>query len=158
MMQIMSTFEHSIKLELAMSALMLEGIQKENIFAVPLTNQKIERRLFDTMHNSDGVSLISTGAAIGTALSVVGSSVGFSLQWGPIYWGLIGAAIGFVIGFLIDLYINKVFKSQKRLLNGKNPQVILIVDCEDGQADAVENILWHYLALGTARIRCSAGK
>lgn len=153
MIQIFSTLEHSIKLELAISALEQEGIQKDNIFTVPLTNRKVERKLFDNMHNSDGVSLISTGAALGTALSVIGASVGFSLKWGPIYWGLIGATVGFLLGFLIDLFINKVIKKHQRLLKGKNPQVILVVECDDEQADAVENILWHCLALGIARVQ-----
>lgn len=153
MIQIFSTLEHSVKLELALSAIELQGIKKENIFAIPLTNRKVERRLFDTMHNSDGISLISTGAAIGTAFSVVGASVGFSLKWGPIYWGLIGAASGFALGFLIDLFINKVLKKRQRFLRGKNPQVILIVECNIEQADEVENILWHYLALGVARVQ-----
>ncbi|KPV44185.1 hypothetical protein AN477_08490 [Alicyclobacillus ferrooxydans] len=154
-MQIFSTFEHSIKLELALSTLEQEGIQKECIFAVPLTNRKVERRLFDTMHNSDGVSLVSTGATIGTAFSVVGASVGFSLTWGPIYWGLIGVAVGFLLGVLIDLFINTVVKNRQQLLRGKNPQVIIVVECQDGQADAVENILWNFLASGVARTTCN---
>lgn len=152
-MNVFSTFEHSIKLELAIIALLQEGIQRDRVFAVPLTNRKVERRLFDTMHSSDGVSLVSTGAAIGTALSVVGASVGFSLRWGPIYWGLIGALCGFLIGFLINLFLNALIKKRRRLLRGKNPQVILIVDCDEQQADAVENILWHCLALGVARVK-----
>lgn len=49
--------------------------------AVPLTEQKVEARFFDTIHNSDGVTLIGTGATIGTAFSVIGSSVGFRLAW-----------------------------------------------------------------------------
>jgi hypothetical protein len=153
MIQIISTFEHSIKLELALSALELTGINKENIFTVPLTNRKVDRRLFDTMHNSDGVSFISTGAAIGTAFSVVGASVGFSLKWGPIYWGLIGVATGFILGFLIDLVVNKVLKKRQRFLRGKNPQVILIVECDIEHGDEVEKLLWHYLALGVARVQ-----
>lgn len=152
MIQILSTFEHSVKVELALNALEQAGISKESIFAVPLTNRKMERRLFDTMHHSDGISLISTGAALGTALSVIGASVGFSLKWGPIYWGLIGVAAGFLLGVLIDLLINKLIKKRQRLLRGKNPQVILIVECSNNQADAVEDILWHFLAFGIARV------
>ncbi|MGM0883513.1 MAG: hypothetical protein ACQEXQ_21075 [Bacillota bacterium] len=152
-MQIFSTFEHSTYLELAIMELEKGGVKKENIFAVPLTNRKMERRIFDSIHNSDGVSLMSTGAALGTAFSVIGASVGFKLKWGPIYWGIIGAAGGLLLGFLIDLFIYKVIKKQKRLLRGKKPDVILIVECEDKQADNVESILWHHLALGIARIQ-----
>jgi hypothetical protein len=154
MIQVFSTFEHSTYLELAISSLEKGGIKKENIFAVPLTNRKVEQRLFDTLHSSDGISFISKGAAIGTALSVVGASVGFSLKWGPLYWGLIGAGGGFLLGFLIDLLIYKVFKKRKRLLSHKHSEVVLILECEDNQADMAENILWHHLALGTARIQC----
>jgi hypothetical protein len=153
MIQVYSTFEHSTYLELAINELEKAGVRKENIFAVPLINRKVERKMFDSIHNADGISLISTGAALGTAFSVVGTSVGFSLKWGPIYWGLIGAAGGFLLGFLFDLFIYKVIKKQKHLLRGKNSEVILIVECEDQQADLAENILWHHLALGIARIQ-----
>ena len=152
MIQIFSIFEHTTNLELAISLLEKAGIKQESIFAVPLTNRKVERRLFDTIHNSDGVSLISKGAAIGTVFATIGASVGFSLKWGPIYWGLIGAAGGFFLGVLIDVFIFKVIKKHQRLLRGKNSDVILIVECEDNQADLIENIFWHHFALGIARI------
>jgi hypothetical protein len=156
MIQILSTFEHSIKLEIAISSLEQLGIKKADIFAVPLNNRKTDRKFFDSMHHSDGVSLISTGAAIGTAFAVIGASIGFSLAWGPIYWGIIGASSGFLLGFLIDLFINKVMKKQKRLLRGKYPQVILIVECDDTIGDDVERILWHCLAQGVARVQVAA--
>ena len=152
MVQIFSTFEHSTNLELAITVLEKNGIHKENIFAVPLTNRKTERRLFDSIHNADGISLISTGAALGTAFAVIGASVGFKLAWGPIYCGLIGAAGGFVLGICIDLFYYKVIKKQRRLLRGKNSEVILLIECEEDQADTVEDILWHHYAFGTARV------
>ncbi|QHT63817.1 MFS transporter [Paenibacillus lycopersici] len=152
MIQIFSTFEHSTNLELAIRSLEKCGIDIENIFAVPLTNRKTERKMFDSIHRSDGISLISTGAILGTALAVIGASVGFKLAWGPIYWGLIGTGAGFILGLLIDLFYYKVIKKQQRLLRGKNSEVILIVECEENTSDLVEDILWHHFALGTARI------
>jgi len=153
MIQIFSTFEHSTFLELAIRKLEQDGVGKDHILAIPLTNRKVERRLFDSIHNSDGISLVNTGAALATALAVVGASFGFRLAWGPIYWGLIGAGGGFMLGFLFDFFVYKVIKKKQRLLRGKNSEVILIVECEDKQADMVENILWHHLAFGIARIR-----
>lgn len=153
MIQLFSTFEHSIRLEMAISALEQQGIPKESILAVPLTEQKVEARFFDSIHNSDGVTFIGTGAAIGTAFSVIGSSVGFRLAWGPVYWGLIGAGGGFLLGFLIDLFILKVLRRGQRRLQGRQPQVVLIVECDPMHADAVETILWHCLALGIGRIQ-----
>lgn len=152
MVQIFSTFQHSIDLELAISSLEKNGIHKQQIFAVPLTIRKTQRKLFDSMHHEDGISLISTGAALGTAFAVIGASIGFRLQWGPIYWGLIGTATGFLLGFLINLVYYKVWKKEERLLRGKYSEVILIVECEDTQSDLVEEILWQHLAIGTARV------
>ncbi|MCT8139930.1 hypothetical protein H1D32_20850 [Anaerobacillus sp. CMMVII] len=151
-MQIFSTFEHSTYLELAITSLEKVGIKKQQILAVPLTNRVEERRLFDTLHRADGVSLFDKGAAIGTAFSVIGASVGFVLEWGPIYWGLIGAAGGFVIGFLIDYFIFKVIHKRKRELKGKKSEVVVVIDCSDELVEKVEKVLWDHLALGVAKV------
>lgn len=139
-------------MELAIAMLEKIGIHKGNIFAVPLTNRKTERRLFDSIHNADGISLISTGAALGTAFAVIGASVGFRLALGPIYCGLIGAAGGLSLGVCIDIFYYKVIKKHQRLMRGKNSDVILVIECEEAQADTVEDVLWHHYAIGTARV------
>lgn len=151
-MQLFSTFENNSFLELAISTLEKKGIKKEKIYVVPLDNRTEERKIFDTIHRSDGTSLIDIGMVLATAFSVVGASIGFKLVWGPIYWGLISAIIGFIIGLAIRLYMEKVLKKKKRLLNGKHSEVIVIVDCEDAQAELAENILWSHYALGVAKV------
>lgn len=153
MMQIYSTFDHSVNLELAISALEMNGIAKEAIFAVPLSKRKLERKLFDTMHQADGVTLISTGAVLGTAFAVIGASIGFRLEWGPIYWGLIGTSAGFILGLLIDLFYYKVLKKLDHPVRGNAADVVLIVECEEPLGDKVEHILWHHFAHGVARVR-----
>jgi hypothetical protein len=75
-MQVFSTFENTGYLELAICQLEKKGIFKENIFAVPLDNRVEEKNLFDTIHHSDGVSLIDLGAALAT-----GGSLGQVLVW-----------------------------------------------------------------------------
>jgi hypothetical protein len=152
-MQLFSTFENHVYLEMAISILEKKGISKDNIFAVPLDNPVEERKLFDTLHRSDGTSLIDIGMALATAFSVIGASIGFKLAWGPIYWGLIGAFIGFLIGFAIRLFIEKVVKKRKSVLKGKHSEVILIIDCEDTQAEFVENVLFSHFAIGVAKIK-----
>ncbi|GAA0593441.1 hypothetical protein GCM10009001_07010 [Virgibacillus siamensis] len=112
-MQVFSTFNHSIYLEMAISTLEKRGITRESIYAIPLDNRIEERRLFDSNHTSDGTSLIDIGAALATAFSVVGTSIGFELAWGPIWWGLIFGAFGFALGFAIRLFTEKVIKSEK---------------------------------------------
>lgn len=151
-MQIFSTFEHSSYLELAITSLEKVGVKKECILAVPLINRIEDRRLFDTLHRADGISLFDKGAAIGTAFAVIGASVGFSLEWGPIYWGLIGAVTGFIIGFIIDYIIYKVVHQRKRVVKGKISEVVLVVECQSEFVEKVEEVLWEHLALGVAKL------
>ncbi|WP_374989525.1 hypothetical protein Q5794_30360 (plasmid) [Priestia megaterium] len=147
-MQIFATFEHSINIELVISELEQKGI--DDLFAVPLDNRTEERKLFDTIHRSDGVSLSQTGLFLAVIFSTIGASRGFVLDWGPIYWGVIGAFFGFVLGFLFDLFVQKRVKKKQRVLRGKASEVIVIVQCEEKQKEQVEHILWDHLALGVA--------
>ena len=48
-----------------LSTLEKRGIDKEKIFAVPLDNRSEDKRLFDTLHRSDGTLLIDIGMALG---------------------------------------------------------------------------------------------
>lgn len=152
-MQLFSTFEHTVYIELAIATLEKKGIKKENIFIVPLDNRTEERKVFDSLKRSDGTSLIDIGAALATAFSVIGASVGFKLSWGPIYWGLIGAFVGFVLGFAIRLFTEKVIKKRQRLLKGFHSELIVIVDCDESQGELVENILFSHYALGVAKVK-----
>jgi hypothetical protein len=151
-MQIFSTFEHSSYLELAITSLEKVGVKKESILAVPLSNRVEERKLFDTLHRADGISLFDKGAAIGTAFSVIGASVGFILAWGPIIWGLIGAATGFILGFMIDYIIFNVVHKRSRVIKGKKSEVVLVVECQQELVEKVEEVLWEHLALGVASL------
>ncbi len=151
--QVFSTFETTGFLEMAITTLEKKGLKKESLFAVPLDNRAEEPKIFDNLHRSDGTSLIDIGMGLGTGFSVIGASIGFKLAWGPIYWGLIGAFVGFVLGFAIRLFMELVIKRKKRVLRGKQSEVILIVDCEDSQAELVEDILWSHFALGVAKVK-----
>lgn len=44
-------------------------------------------------------------------------------------------------------------KENKRVLKGKHSEVILIVNCEESQAELVEDILWTHFALGAAKVK-----
>ncbi|MDQ0808077.1 hypothetical protein [Priestia megaterium] len=152
-MQIFSTFEYSSYIELAVSELERKGIKKEDIFIVPLNTRTEARRILDSLHRADGVSLIDLGMSLATAFSVIGASIGFKLSWGPIYWGIISAFIGFILGLGIKLFMFKVIKKKQRLLRGKHSEVILIVDCNAMDAEVVEQTLWKNLALGVSKVR-----
>ncbi|MCM3005357.1 hypothetical protein [Priestia koreensis] len=157
-MQIFSTFEHSSFLELAIASLEERGVHSYDIFAVPLNTRKRERKIFDTIHYADGLSLVDLAMGLATALSVIGASIGFKLAWGPIYWGLIGAATGFIIGLGIKWGYFKLFKGSKGGSSSKPTEVILIIDCSEKIAEQVEQILWDHLALGVAVINGEENK
>lgn len=151
-MQIFSTFENHIYLEIAISNLEKIGINSADIFAVPLDNREESRKIFDTLHRSDGISLIDIAMPLATVFAVLTASIGFKLSWGPIYWGLIGAVGGFIIGFMIRLILILKTNKKKDRLKGKQSEVILIVNCDETKGEAVEKILWEHFALGLAKV------
>ncbi|MCE4051706.1 hypothetical protein [Bacillus sp. Au-Bac7] len=149
-MQVFSTFEHSLQLELAIREIEQKGIH--TIFAVPLDSTNPESiGLFDTIHRSDGVSLINKGIVFAVFFSVLGASRGFVLEWGPIYWGLIGAISGFILGFLIDLFLHRGRKVSGRA-KGKTSEVLIIIECGDTEHNEVEKILWKHFALSVGKV------
>lgn len=150
-MQVFATFDHSTYIELAIRKLEQKGI--DTIFVVPLDSRKQDSKIFDTIHQSDGISLLNKGMFLAVIFSVIGASRGFILEWGPIIWGLIGAGSGFVLGFLIDLILIKVKHRNIKIMKGKKTEVILIVECKDEHGEMVEEILWAHLAFGVAKIK-----
>jgi hypothetical protein len=147
---VIATFENSIYIELAISALEQKGILKDKIFAAPLDKRIEQRKLFDSIHYADGVSLFDVGAILGTCLMLLGSIYGFVLKWGPIIWGIIGALTGITIGILIKLWLVK----KRKVGNAKiTSEIILMVRCEDDKLESVENILWEHLALGITKVK-----
>lgn len=149
-MLIVSSFEQSASLELAIANLEQNGIKKEKILAVPFDKRREERQLFDSIHRADGVSLFDISAALGTATAVIGASYGFILKWGPIIWGLIGLGVGALVGFIIDYFYTKHKTKDRQKVPTPFTEVVLIIECEDTKTELVEKILWSNLALGVS--------
>ncbi|MFJ5759335.1 hypothetical protein ACIQAA_09435 [Neobacillus sp. NPDC093182] len=148
-MFVIATFENSIYIELAITALEQQGISKELILAAPLDKRKEPRNLFDTIHKSDGFSLFDGPAILGTCLMLLGAIYGYELEWGPILWGIIGAVSGLLLGFLIKmLMLNKNKRGSKNI----SSEIVLMVRCEENKWEMVEKILWDHLALGLTKI------
>ncbi len=148
-MFVIATFENSIYIELAISALEEQGISKELILAAPLDKRKELRGLFDSIHKSDGFSLFDGAAILGTCFMLLGAIYGFVLKWGPIIWGIIGALSGLLLGFLIKLII---LKKNKRGSKTITSEIVLMVRCEEQKWEIVEKILWDHFALGMTKI------
>ncbi len=145
-----ATFENSLFIELAITSIEQKGIDKSQIFAIPIDKRTEPRRLFDTIHRADGFSMLDVAAILGTCFMLLGAIYGYVLKWGPIIWGIIGATFGLLLGFLIKLLIVK--KSQLGIKKISS-EVILMIRCEDHQWETIEKILWDNLALGVAKVK-----
>lgn len=150
-MYVIASFEQSVFLELAVTALEQKGIPKSRILAVPLDKRKEERKLFDTIHRADGFSLFDLAAVLGTCGMLLGAIYGMVLKWGPILWGLIGLAIGLIIGFSLKLWLVKK-QNGKVIKQTVTTEVFLLINCNDDEKNFVETILWDNLALGIAKL------
>jgi hypothetical protein len=151
---IIATFEHSIYLEKAITAIQMQGIAKEDILAVAMDKSGEERKLFDTMQQSDGLSLIDLAAVLGTIFMLIGTIYGFVLKWGPIVWGLIGLVAGFVSGLIIKLITTKKYSDRNRCQ--KASEVVLIIECKEDKTDMVKDTLWSHHALGLRKLNLNA--
>lgn len=149
-LHVISSFEHSTFLELAIIQLEETGILKENIAAVPLENSKEQPKLLDTIHRSDGASLLDLAAVFATIFAVLGASFGFELKWGPIIWGLIGVGFGAILGFIIDVCLTKKRKNSSTKLK---TEIILIIRCNEQELETVKKILFENMAFGIGQLK-----
>lgn len=149
-MYIVSTFEHSINLESAVTAIQMKGVAKEDILAVPLDKRSEHKMLFDTTHASDSLSMLDLPVILATMLTLLGAIYGFILPPGPILCGLIGMAAGFSIGFLIKLITMKKFSNRQK--DKKATEVVLIITCSESQMESVQDTLWANSALGVSKL------
>lgn len=148
-MLIIATFENSIFVELALTAVEKGEIPNEQILAVPLDKRQEPRQLFDSIHRADGISMFDAAAILGTCLMLLGAIYGFVLTWGPIIWGIIGAVAGLLLGFLIKFFImKKSGNGQKKITS----EIVIMIRCEKQQCEGFEKILWENHALGMTRI------
>ncbi len=151
MMHIIATFEHSIYLEKAITEIEMHGVAREDILAVPMDKRDEKRKVFDSIHQSDGLSLIDLAAILGTIFMLMGTIYGFLLKWGPIIWGLIGLVAGFIIGFVIKLIITIKYKDRPE--SKKSSEVVLIIKCQEDKTEIVKNIFWSNHALGISNLK-----
>ena len=149
-MYIVSTFDHSNYLELAITAIQMKGIAKENILGVAMDKRGEDRKLFDTIHSSDGLSLLDLPIILATLFCLFGSIYGFLLTWGPVLWGIIGMVVGFSLGLIIKLITTKKYDNRQKKL--KATEVVLIIECKETQVEMVKDLLWDHHALGVRKL------
>lgn len=149
-MYIIATFKHSISLEKAITAIEMKGIPKDKILAVPLDKRGEKPRIFDTIHQSDGLSLLDLPFVLGSVLMLIGAIYGFILEWGPVIWSLIGLAAGFGIGIAVKLILNG--RCAEKRTGKKASEVVLIIECKDHQLETVRDTLWSHNAFGVRKL------
>jgi hypothetical protein len=145
-MYIVSVFEHSVSLEKAITSMQMKGITEENILAVPMDKRGEKPRLFDSIQESDGLSLLDLPFILGSIFTLFGGIYGFILAWGQIIWGLIGLIVGFALGLVIKLAVTRKYLQDRA--SKPASEVVLIIECEEKESEAVRDILWTHNALG----------
>jgi len=149
-MYIISTFDYSVNLEIALTSIQMKGVKKENIFVVPLDKANEKINLFDSIHHSDSVSVVDLASVLGAIFMLFGSIYGFVLKWGPVWWGLIGLLCGFSIGFIIKFILLKKNSNGKK--SKKEPEAIIIIECKETLVEMVKDTLWSNHALSVSKL------
>jgi predicted permease len=137
-------------LELAITAVQMKGIKKENIMAIPMDKKGEQRAMLDSIHSSDGLSLFDLPAILAVIGGIFGGIYGFVLKWGPLLWGLIAIAIGFTLGLIIKLFITRKYNDRQN--DKKGTEVVLIIECIESQLEIIKDILWSHKALGVRKL------
>ena len=149
-MYIISTFDYSVNLEKAITSIQMKGVEKANIFAVPIDKANERIKLIDTIHHSDSLSLMDLSAILGAIFMLFGSIYGFVLRWGPVWWGIIGLAFGFALGLIIKFILLKRYIIREKSI--KEPEVVLMIECKETLVGMVMDTLWSNHALGVSKL------
>jgi hypothetical protein len=140
-----------MEMELTLSELEELGLSKDQLLVIPLDKIKYQSKMIDSMHRSDGRSLMDLSAIFGIIFMLLGVIYGFVLYLGPILWGLIGLVFGVVLGFLVDYYTTK--KSEKNMRKrGSDADLILMIRCDKVKQETIEKVLWNNLVLGVGAL------
>ncbi|WP_127531115.1 hypothetical protein [Paenibacillus kobensis] len=148
-MLIVSTFEHTLQLELALAELEQIGISKESLLVVAM--DPFDKTTTSPAHQAEDLKVrgFEVGMAVATGVGVIGASIGFQFQWGPIVWGLIYALAGFLIGYgaVWLIRVRKGGRPATRSPRRPQPELAVIVHCSESRSEEVRHILWHYRAI-----------
>ncbi|MEG6585757.1 hypothetical protein [Dendrosporobacter sp. 1207_IL3150] len=150
-MLIAATFDHSSFVELAVTELEAKGISKEKILAIPIAQKQKNVAILDTIHRSDGISIIDTASVFGTIGMVLGTIYGFVWAWGPVFWALIGLFGGAAIGLAGDYLLTR--RKMTRQRRDKVSELVLLISCDNAEANMVEQVLRDNAAFGVGTVK-----
>ncbi|MBD2870304.1 hypothetical protein [Paenibacillus arenilitoris] len=160
-MLIVGTFNHCTELELALSLLERNGIDKSRIMVVPMDLNRDSKSAYSPRIATDAERAFEVGMAFATAMSVIGVSIGFGLKLGPLLWGVIFAFGGFLVSFGLTIGIKRAIRRKRSRLSGKTaatyvkktnrPELTVLIECEEERAEHVSRILWEHEAISVGR-------
>ncbi|WP_096154918.1 MULTISPECIES: hypothetical protein [Bacillus] len=128
------------------------GLSKEQILAVPLDQVNTNAQLIDSLHRSDGRSLVDLAAIFGIIFMLLGVIYGYIFYLGPVIWGGIGLISGLLLGFIIDYLLSKK-KDKNNKKNKDDADFILMINCPADKQEKVEAVLWNNMVLGVGIIK-----
>ncbi|WP_096272032.1 hypothetical protein [Paucisalibacillus globulus] len=143
--KVIATFDHSPFVEIVIHDIEKLGVPKQNIVALPVENLSSQTHIIDTIHRSDGESVLDGAMMSATVFSVLGTIYGFIWDWGPIIWGLIGLVGGFLLGLLIEVVIRK---KKLNLIAKRKSEVIIEVTCSATLQEQLIKVLKMRKAMG----------
>ncbi|MCX7710862.1 MAG: hypothetical protein N2484_13575 [Clostridia bacterium] len=150
-MYIVSVFNYSLHLEMAITALEQEGIDNFRMLSIPLKPLGRNSKKLEQLTHSDGITPIDLSAIFATILMLFGVIYGYILAWGPILWGLIGFFSGALLGYLYHIFYKGGSNFPGSHPKHPNADVILLVNCDPLKADSVMHLLEVHNALGIGK-------
>lgn len=151
MVYIIASFEYSFALELAITDLLQNGINKEEIKSVPLVKESPNKNITTQCYvKTDGFSLFDLSLVLGNIFAVFFICFGFIWKWGPIIWGLIGFLIGVLIGVVVDIAKNGLQKYKRDRKD--RTEIYIMIKCPSEAKKVVKEILWNHNCIGIAEI------
>lgn len=147
-MYVISSFDRSAYLELAVTALEAEGISRGDILIVPLAERDERVKPHHSIRRSGGINLFDTGVVCATATALFSLTYRYLFNWTPLAWGITGAAIG----YLLHRGIDGIYQRKKRnsSTNAGGTGVLAAVHCTAADAERVKEIFSIHLAFGVA--------
>lgn len=139
-------FQPSLTLELGIKKLQQKGFSGDKLKLITLEpTLPTKQRLFDSMYQTDGASLvdgIAMASSVGMLLGVIYGSLS---SIGSIAMGLIGLFAGGFLGFFVDMLISKRRDVKASKASG---EIIISVLCQnEDQQELVKSIFKEFRAV-----------
>ncbi|WP_170006788.1 hypothetical protein [Bacillus fonticola] len=150
-MYVVSTFEHSISVQMLLVKLKNAGLKDHQIMVVPLEQQGENIHPVDSIHQSDGHSEVDLAGVLGTISMLVALIYGFVLPIGPIFSATLGLIGGLLIGYGIDYVWTRKRAKDKGKMKLRT-EIVLLIRCNREEVFLIRSILLSFNVLGMTTI------